>query len=278
MTTNPHDHTATTASTPAVTMSNITGNARSSRTLRALVVDADATATGEIEREFPRSGVSVTIARSALDARISLRQSAIDVVILELSLPDERGESLLRDIESCDRQPAVIIVSDLLPDLQSAALEYRPVTIPKPIPAQTLLRMVRAIAPGYAQPTVRRFVRRFNLSVREAEATVFIARGLKAKEIADRMRCSEKTVYAHLMRVCAKTGCRDYHEVVAMLLAFTCHALGHTPPDHPAFHVLESETAEHQGRLSGGCRVDAPTAPPPPAIDREVRGRVRARH
>ena len=80
-----------------------------------------------------------------------------------------------------------------------------------------------------------RFARRFNLSNREAEATVLVARGQKAKEIAERMHCSEKTVYTHLQHACSKAGCQDYHELVGKLLAFTCHELGHTPPDLPAF-------------------------------------------
>jgi DNA-binding CsgD family transcriptional regulator len=67
---------------------------------------------------------------------------------------------------------------------------------------------------------------RFNLSQREREATVLLAQGLRAKEIAQHIGRSEKTVYAHLARVCMKTGCRDHHEVVCALLSFACHGLG----------------------------------------------------
>jgi DNA-binding CsgD family transcriptional regulator len=77
---------------------------------------------------------------------------------------------------------------------------------------------------------VRRHLRPFC----ETEAIVLVAQGLKPKEIAGRMHCSEPTAYGHLTRVCAKTGCNDYHEVVAKLLAFACQAVGHTPPDHRA--------------------------------------------
>jgi DNA-binding CsgD family transcriptional regulator len=82
------------------------------------------------------------------------------------------------------------------------------------------------------RPVVDRFLKGFNLSRRETEAAVFLAHGLRAKEIAQRMACSEKTVYAHVARVCKKTGCRDYHEVVCMLLAFACHVVGDTPFEH----------------------------------------------
>lgn len=215
--------------------SDLKVDTRLSKPLLVLLVDDDCDAAITIKREFGRDGVSVTIASSVAEARALLRQRSIDVVILEICLPDGRGESLLPDVEACSRQPAVIIVSAFLPELQSSALEYHLVAISKPVAVSALLRIVRTVARGYAQAAIERFVKRFNLSSREAEATVCVARGLKAKEIAERMRCSEKTVYAHLSRACAKTGCHDYHEVLGMLLAFMCHMLGHTPPDHAAF-------------------------------------------
>ena len=73
-----------------------------------------------------------------------------------------------------------------------------------------------------ATVVVIRLLKQFNLSKRETEATVFLTQGLRAKEIAQQMSCSEKTVYAHVARVCKKTGCRDYHEVICTLLAFAC--------------------------------------------------------
>lgn len=211
------------------------GDTSLSKPLRVLLVDDDADATTAIESEFGRNGVSVIVATNLADARVLLRHRPVDVVLLEIRLPDGRGESLLPDIEACSRQPALIITSAFLPGLQSCALEYRPLALSKPVDAHSLLRMVRTVARGYAQPAMERFIKRFNLTNLEAEAIRFVARGLKAKEIADRMHCSEKTIYAHLARACKKTGCNDYHEVVALILAFTCHALGHTPPEHAAF-------------------------------------------
>ena len=207
---------------------------RLSKQLRVLLVDDDVDAAIAIEHAFGRNGVSVTIAGSLADARVVLRQRPIDVVITEIWLPDGRGESLLPDIEACSRQPAVIITSAFLPELQSSALEYHPLALSKPVAPHALLRMARTVARGYAEPAMERFIRRFNLSNREAEATVFVASGLKPKEAAERMRCSEKTIYTYLVRVCAKTCCHDYHEVIGKLLAFACHVLGHTPPDHAA--------------------------------------------
>lgn len=208
-----------------------------SRSISVLLVENDLRSAAAIARDFARSGVKVTVARTLADARVCLHQSqpAIDVVISELRLPDGRGESLLADIEACPRQPAVIITSAFPAELQAAALEYRPVVVAKSVGTSALLRMVRTVVGGYAKPVIKRFVSGFDLSKRETESIVLVAQGLRAKEIAERMRCSEPTIYGHLARVCEKTGCSDYHEVVARLFAFACQAVGHTPPDHKAF-------------------------------------------
>jgi DNA-binding NarL/FixJ family response regulator len=209
----------------------------SATTIHVLLVENDSCAVDAIVRDFSRNTVNVTVAHTLAEARMFLRQTEVSfhVVILDLRLPDGRGESLLPNIEACSRQPAVIITSAFLPELHMDALQYRPVVVAKPISTAALLRMVRTVVGGYARPVIRRFVRGFNLSRRETEAIVLVAQGLKAKEIADRMRCSEPTIYGHLAHVCAKTDCSDYHEVVAKLFAFACQALGHTPPDHRAF-------------------------------------------
>jgi len=86
-----------------------------------------------------------------------------------------------------------------------------------------------AVDSPVVREVVHRVLKRFNLSTRETEAVLFVAEGLRAKEIAAHMSCSEKTVYAHLARVCKKTGCRDYHEVVCTVLAFVCRVASQPP-------------------------------------------------
>ncbi len=207
-----------------------------SKAVRVLLIDQDPVFADAIVREFSRNALTVHVADTLAEGRafLRLRQDGIDAVICALHLPDGRGESLLPDIEACLRQPAVIITSESLPDLEPGALQYRPVAVSKPVSPDALLRIVRTVADGYARPAIHRFVTRFGLSRREAEATVLLAQGLRVKEIADRMCCSEKTVYAHLARVSKKTGSRDYHDVLCTLLAFACQTLGHTPPEHRA--------------------------------------------
>jgi DNA-binding NarL/FixJ family response regulator len=215
------------------------------RLIRVLLVDGDPVSTVEIAKFFSRHRVQVAVAKTLAEARALLRKDdvAFDVVIFELRLPDGRGELLLPELEGLARQPAIIITSSFLPELRAEALEYRPIAVSKPVSTAALLRMVQTVVGGYARPVIKRFVTGFSLTKRETEAMVLVARGLRAKEIAEQMDCSEQTVYCHLTNICTKTGCTDYHEIVAKLFSFACQAVGHTPPDHKSFagSLVQSE-------------------------------------
>jgi DNA-binding CsgD family transcriptional regulator len=205
------------------------------RPLRALLVSDSEESVGTIGRELRYSGFLLSVARTLAEARLLLTEITVDVAILELSLRDGRGESLLPDLEACRRQPGAIIIGATIGELELSALQYRPFIVTQPVDPKAFSSFARTIALGFANPIVGRFSRRFHLTEREAAATTFAARGLRPKEVADRMNCGEKVIYAHLSRACKKTGCRDYHEMVGMLLSFSLQALGHTPPEHPAF-------------------------------------------
>jgi DNA-binding NarL/FixJ family response regulator len=207
------------------------------RNKTVLLVDDDRHTVSEIVRHFEWNDVEVSVAHSLAEARTSLQQTEarLDAVITELHLPDGRGESLLPDIEVCLRQPAAIITSERLTDIQPEAFEYRPIALTKPISPARLLRVLKTVSRGYTRGVIQRFVKGFGLSKREMEALVGVAHGLKPKEVAERMKCSEPTAYCHLTRACRKTGSSHYQELMAKLLAFACQTAGHTPPDHGAF-------------------------------------------
>lgn len=239
-----------------VTSRGTTANTK--QRLRVLMVESDLADPRTIEQEFSQAGVLLKVAPNLAAAREILRETRLDVVVVDMFLPDGRGESLLPNIEACARQPGVIIVSQFLGDLQLSALEYRPALMAKPLDTFTLLAMIRTIAHGYFHRATERFVQRFRLSRRESEAVTLIARGFKAKEVSSRMLCSEKTVYTHLLSACAKTSSCDYHELVGKLLAFACHELGHTPSEYVAFACNEGEEQPSVQWLAGEpCSVDS---------------------
>lgn len=109
--------------------------------------------------------------------------------------------------------------------------------------------MVRAVARGYLQSSVKRFLTRFNLTKREREVIALLAHGLKPKDICRRLHSSDKAVYATLARACKKTGWLDYYQLVGKLLEFTCQSLGHRRPNIPpssALQVLAAPTTPHR--------------------------------
>ena len=55
---------------------------------------------------------------------------------------------------------------------------------------------------------------RFNLTQREFEVFTYLSRGRSAKYIADELVLSENTVWAHIKRVYAKTGCHSKQEIM----------------------------------------------------------------
>jgi DNA-binding NarL/FixJ family response regulator len=200
-------------------------------------VDADERFAHAVTQDFGRCNIAVTVTRTLAEARSFLRLGtpSLDVVVLELRLPDGRGESLLQDIEACPRQPVLVVTNAFAEELAPEAFEYRPVFVGKSMGTAALLKVVRTVVAGYAQPSIRRFATRFRLTQRETEAIAFLAHGAKPKEIATRMRCSEQAVYAYLTRACRRTHCLDYHQLVGRLFEFVCQSLGRTPPEYPAF-------------------------------------------
>ena len=213
------------------------GAARNRRPIDVLLVDADPKFAQAVTRDFDRNNFTVTVAGTLAEARTLLGQAVapVDVVVLAIRLPDGSGQSLLADIDACPRQPAVLLTSTLPSNLEPECLQYRPVSIVKPLSTILLQRMVRAVAMGYARSSIQRFLTRFKLTKHEKEVVALLAHGLKPKEIANHLHSSDKAVYAALARTCAKTGCIDYHQLVGNLFAFTCQTLGHTPPEYRAF-------------------------------------------
>jgi DNA-binding NarL/FixJ family response regulator len=180
-------------------------------------------------RVLGQYGFDLIIASTLASARKRLAQLGddIDAVLLDLDLPDGRGEELLPLIETLSRQPGVVIFSDFLDEIKPEATSYRVVLTPKTIAPASLASILRRSARGYAQCTIERFGKHFGLTVREMETLDCMACGTSPKETAVTLVCSIQSVYAHLARICEKTSCTTYQEVVAMLFRYSCHGLGH---------------------------------------------------
>jgi DNA-binding NarL/FixJ family response regulator len=189
--------------------------------------------TGSCARAFKRAlaayGIDIVVAGDLSQARGLLRERGeqFDSVLLDLHLPDGRGEDLLAEIEALRRQPGIVILSDFLDEVRPEVTSYRAVLAPKTIAPSALAAILHQGAAGYAQDTLARFARNYGLSGRESEILGRVASGASPKQTAADLACSVQAVYVNLAGVCTKTGCSSYHEVVAKLFQFSCHGLGH---------------------------------------------------
>lgn len=181
------------------------------------------------KRALAAYGIDIVVASDVSQGRqlLQVRGEQFDAVLLDLHLPDGRGEDLLPEIEALARQPGIVILSDFLDEVRPEVASYRAVLAPKTIAVSALAALLHQGATGYADDTVTRFARNYRLTSREEEILARVAKGASPKQTAAELACSVQVIYVHLAGVCAKTRCSSYHEVVAKLFQFSCHGLGH---------------------------------------------------
>jgi len=197
--------------------------------IKVLFVEDMVPCAKAFKRALSAYGIDVVVAVDLSQARQLLRKRGekFDAVLLDLHLPDGRGEELLPEIEALARQPGIVIFSDFLDEVRPEVASYRVVLAPKTIGPSALAALLHQGANGYAGDTVTRFARNYGLTGKESEVLGHVAMGFSPKQIAAELACSVQIVYVRLAGVCAKTACSCYHEIVAKLFQFSCHGLGH---------------------------------------------------
>lgn len=157
-----------------------------------------------------------------------------DVVVMDVRMPHMDGIEATRQITSARDAPRVLVLTTFELDeyvfsaLQAGASGF----LLKRSPPDQLLEGIRTVAAGEAllSPSVtRRLIVEFasrpertvdprfgDLTEREREVLVHVARGLSNEELAESLFISENTVKTHLKRVLTKLGARDRVQAVVM--------------------------------------------------------------
>ena len=126
---------------------------------RILLVEDDAVLCDLLWRNLRARGYDVLLAHDAQTALAHLRATPIDLMILDINLPDQTGwevlrvaqrEGLLRVQEQASGPPRLPVVVVSAVRVSLALLKEFPLLayLPKPFPIDALLRLAEASIPG----------------------------------------------------------------------------------------------------------------------------------
>jgi len=111
-----------------------------------LVVDDDTEIGALLSRYLSSQGLRVTLAEDGAQLRAAMREQTVDLVLLDLGLPDEDGLSLMRDLRGQWQGPVIIISGrgesvERIVGLELGADDY----VTKPFDLRELLARIRSV-------------------------------------------------------------------------------------------------------------------------------------
>lgn len=117
-----------------------------------LVVDDDPTVRNFLERYLMKQGYGVSTAVDGREMRARMAEGKVDLVIMDLMLPDEDGLSLTRTLRATSNVPIIMVTAredtvDRVIGLEVGADDY----LPKPFDSRELLARIRSVMRRSAQ-------------------------------------------------------------------------------------------------------------------------------
>jgi DNA-binding NarL/FixJ family response regulator len=176
---------------------------------------------------------------SVVDGLNAFASTAIDLVLLDVDLDNERGlDFLLRARQQGFEGPVLIVTAGLSQSEAASLIAHGAAGIfLKQDSAQLLAKGIRTVADGRAwidQRSLASLVgirqapdspEHRGLTEREKQVLRGVFDGLANKEIASRLRVSESSVKAVLQQLFDKTGVRTRSQLVRMVLEQYSHEL-----------------------------------------------------
>lgn len=155
--------------------------------------------------------------RQAIDY-IESHPNGIDIAMLDYFLPDGNGGDIIKVLKSVCPQAKIMLITGEVnhPQIQKLAQDKAVKIISKDIQSADVTKIVQTlIDENPDKPTTDdKEEKTDKLSEREIEIIQLCVDGLSAKEIADKLNISNRTVEHHKERIFKKTGCKSVMELM----------------------------------------------------------------
>lgn len=188
--------------------------------IRVLVVD-DHPVVRQGLRTFLDLQDDITVVGESADGESCVADAetlAPDVILLDLRMPGADGVAALHGLRERGNPARVLVITSftepttVLPAVRAGASGY----VYKDVDPPALAAAIRSVHAGHVllHPDVARLLaagdaRPADLTPREREVLVEVARGRSNREIARELSVSEKTVKTHVSAILAKLGVQD---------------------------------------------------------------------
>jgi DNA-binding NarL/FixJ family response regulator len=187
------------------------------RSANVLIIEDDELVSRAFSRALKLAGYSVTCVASVAATRAKLGAARWDAVLLDLSLPDGSGESLLPEIATYVDSTRIAVISAHAESDTIVSLHNRvAVTLPKPVDADSLIELVRKLSRSAPSDRLEVFASKHNVTRKERELLRLALAGLDNHEAAKRLRVDQGTVRIHWMNIKKKTGLRRHQLLVSL--------------------------------------------------------------
>lgn len=165
-------------------------------------------------------------AATAEQAMAVFERGAPDVSLVDLSLPDMDGVDLIAALSKVHKGVYFLVLTtrtggdDINRALHAGAHAY----LFKDTSSEELLSAIRTVAQGgrYVPPAVGRRAEQspnaLDLTVREREVLLWLARGCSNEGISAALGITEETVKSHMKNILGKLGLKSRSEAVALCL------------------------------------------------------------
>jgi DNA-binding NarL/FixJ family response regulator len=164
--------------------------------------------------------------QSGSEALAFLEQQSVDVVLLDLRMPNKGGLDVLPDIVSRQDPPWVLVLSsfEYEEEIYRAAKAGARGYVTKDVSRAEIVEAIRKVAAGqlhFPHTIAARLAERESrtgLSPREHDILRMISKGLTNKEIGRALQISQFTVRNHVIHILEKLHASDRTEAVSIAL------------------------------------------------------------